>query len=279
MVSTIGVRRPPVEDPRLVAGRGRFAADDHPEGPCHLAYLRSPYPHARIARLDVRAAAAAPGVVAVWTAAELGGTKEMARAPFPPPPPLDDRRGQPVLAGGKLCHEGQAFAAVVAESPDAAADALDAVESELEPLPGVAGAATALAPGASPAHEGAPSNVAGRSLLEVGDVDEAFASAPVTLRSTLSLARICGAAMEPRAVTAMPGADGALLVRTSTQSVFAVREAVALALGVEPERVRVLAEDVGGTVERAAYESAQGAFHDQLNAAVRRDSSARSPSG
>jgi aerobic carbon-monoxide dehydrogenase large subunit len=246
MVSTIGVRRPRVEDPRLVAGRGRFAADEHPEGLCHLAFLRSPYPHARIARLDVRAARAAPGVVAVWTAAELGGTKEMPRAPFPPPPPLDDRRGQPVLAGGELCHEGQAFAAVVAESPDAAADALDAVESELEPLPGVAGAATALAPGAPPAHEGAPSNVAGRSLLEVGDADEAFASAPVTVRSTLSLARICGAAMEPRAVTAVPGADGALLVRTSTQSVFAVREAVALALGVEPERVRVLAEDVGG---------------------------------
>jgi aerobic carbon-monoxide dehydrogenase large subunit len=245
MVSMIGARLTRAEDERLVTGCGRFASDDHPVDLCHLAFLRSPYPHARIARLDVEAARATPGVVVVWTAADLGGTNEMPRAPFPPPPPLDDRRPQPILAGDELCHEGQAFAAVVAGSPDAAVDALDAIEVELEPLPGVAGATGALAAGAPPAHQGATSNVAGRSLLEVGDADAAFTTAPITVRSTLSLARICGAAMEPRSVTAVPESDG-LLVRTSTQSVFAVREAVALALQVEPERVRVQAEDVGG---------------------------------
>lgn len=242
----IGARRTRVEDEPLVTGRGCFAADVRPDGLCHLAFLRSPHPHARIARLDVEGARAAPGVVAVWTAADLEGIEEMPRPPFPPPPPLDDRRSLPVLAGAELSHEGQAFAAVVAESAEAAEDALDAIEAELEPLPGVAGAAGALAEGAPPVHAGAASNVAGRSVLEVGDVDAAFASAPVVARSTLSLARVCGAAMEPRSVTAAPEPDGRLLVRTSTQSVFGVREAVALALGVESEQVRVLAEDVGG---------------------------------
>src|SRR5262245_25777826 len=238
-VTTIGARRRRVEDERLVTGRGRYAADEWPAGLCHLALLRSPYPHARIDRIDTETARAVPGVLAVWTAADLGEMRFMPRPPFPPPPPLDDLRLTPVLPGDETCYEGQALAAVIAESAEAAADALEALMLGLEPLAGVGGAACAIAPGAAVAHEGASGNVAGSTILEAGDIAGAFDGAPVTVQATLRLARVCGAAMEPRSVTAEPEPDGGLLLRTSTQSVFGVREAVALALGVEEGRVRV----------------------------------------
>ncbi|HZV50138.1 MAG TPA: xanthine dehydrogenase family protein molybdopterin-binding subunit [Candidatus Dormibacteraeota bacterium] len=245
-MSLIGARRPRVEDERLVTGRGRFAADDRPPGLCHLVLLRSPHPHARVLRVDVSAARARPGVLAAWTAADLPGPRTMPVAEFPPPPPLTDVRLQPILASEELCHQGEALAAVVATSVEAATDALAAIETELEPLPGVGGAVEATAEGAPPAHAGAAGNVAGRSTIEFGDIEAAFAGAAVTVSATLSLARICGAAMEPRSVTAVPQPDGTLLLRTSTQSVFGVRDAVTATLGLEPDRVRVVAEDVGG---------------------------------
>ncbi len=229
-----------------MTGRGRFAADDRPSELCHLALLRSPHPHARVRRVDVSAARARQDVLAAWTAADLPRPGTMPRAEFPPPPPLADIRLQPILAGEEVCHQGEAFALVVATSPEAAVDALEAIEAELEPLPSVAGAAEAAAETAPPAHTGAAGNVAGRSTIAFGDPDAAFANAPVTVSATLSLARICGAAMEPRSVTAVPQPDGTLLLRTSTQSVFGVRDAVVSALGLEPSRVRVVAEDVGG---------------------------------
>ncbi|HKF74980.1 MAG TPA: xanthine dehydrogenase family protein molybdopterin-binding subunit [Candidatus Dormibacteraeota bacterium] len=245
-MTLIGSRLTRVEDRRLVTGGGRFAADERLDGLCHLALLRSPHPHARVVRVDLAAVREMPGVVAVWTAADLGEAATMPRAAFPPPPPLTDTRLQPVLAATELCHEGEALVAVVAESPEAATDALGAVDVDLEPLAGVGGAATAAAEGAPPAHLGLSSNVAGSLAIEFGDAVAAFAEAPVTVRASLSLARICGAAMEPRSVCAAMQADGTLVVRTSTQTVFSVRDAVAGALGLEPERVRVVADDVGG---------------------------------
>jgi carbon-monoxide dehydrogenase large subunit len=245
-MSLIGARRPRVEDERLVSGRGRFAADDRLPDLCHLALLRSPYPHARVLRVDVSTARARADVLAVWTAADLPGPGTMPVAEFPPLPPLTDVRIQPILATGELCYQGEAFAAVVATSPEAAADALAAIEAELEPLPGVAGAAQAADEGAPVAHLGLAGNVVGRSTIEFGDAEAAFADAPVVVSATLSLARICGAAMEPRSATAAIQPDGTLLLRTSTQSVFGVREAICRALGLEPDRIRVVAEDVGG---------------------------------
>jgi carbon-monoxide dehydrogenase large subunit len=240
-MSQIGARRPRVEDERLVTGLGRYAADVRPPGLCHLAVLRSPLPHARIRRLDVEPARSLPGVLAVWTAGDLGsvGLPEG----FPPLPPLERVHRQPLLAAGETCHQGEALAVVVALTPEVAADAVERIELELDPLPAVGGADVALA--GPPVHEGDPANSAGRLVIEFGDVEAAFTGAPVRVAATLRAARICGAAMEPRAVTAIPEGDG-LVVHASTQSVFAVRQAVADALGLASEQVRVLAEDVGG---------------------------------
>jgi carbon-monoxide dehydrogenase large subunit len=245
-VTLIGARHRRIEDRRLLTGRGRFASDEQLEGLCHLALLRSPYPHARVLRVHLEPARSLPGVLAAWTADDLAEVRTMPLAPFPPLPPLDDVRLRPLLAGDETCHEGEAVAVVVAESAQAAADAVAAIEVELDPLPGVGGAATAAAPDAATAHAGAANNVAGRSVMGFGDTERAFSEARVTVRSTLSMARICGGAMEPRSATAAPQADGSLLLRTSTQAVFSVREAVAQVLGLEASRVRVVAEDVGG---------------------------------
>jgi carbon-monoxide dehydrogenase large subunit len=244
-VTRIGARQPRVEDERLVTGRGRFAADERLDGLCHLALLRSPHPHAAVVRVDLEAVRALPGVVAAWTAEDLGEARTMPGR-LAPGPPLTATHLQPVLAGDELCHDGEAFVAVIAESPEAAVDALAAVEFDLEPLPGVGGAAAATAEGAPSAHSGDEGNLAGEIVIRFGDADAAFAQAPVTVSARLTLGRVLGAAMEPRTVTAAPQADGSLLVRTSTQAVFLVRDTVARALGLEPGRVRVVADDVGG---------------------------------
>jgi aerobic carbon-monoxide dehydrogenase large subunit len=140
---------------------------------------------------------------------------------------------------------GDAFAAVVAESEYEAADAAQAIFADLEPLQPVPDLAAAIAAGAAKVHEGAGDNLAGGYTREFGDVDAAFANAPVTVRERFQVPRICGSAMEPRATTAEPHGGG-LRVWTSTQHTFGVRSRLAGCLGLDEKQVEVLAEDVGG---------------------------------
>jgi carbon-monoxide dehydrogenase large subunit len=221
-----------VEDRRLLTGRGRYAADGRIAGCLHLAFVRSHQARARLVRLDGTAASARPGVLAVWSAADVA---ELVPAPATALPGLPARGRQPVLAAGEVDYAGQPIAVVVAESEPAAADARDDVEVELEPLPPVPGM---TGPDAVEA--------AGGDRYRFGDVEAAFAGAAVTVRARFDVERVCGAAMEPRAVTVVPEEDGSILVRTSTQNVFGVRRDLARALGLPESRVRVVAEDVGG---------------------------------
>lgn len=233
-----------LEDPHLVRGEGRYAADIPKTGAAHLAIVRSPLPHARIHSIDKSAAEAIPGVLAVWTADDLpeGARKLGDRAPRGVPD-----LPRPVLADGETCCVGEPLAAVFAEDGYAAADAVQAVFADLEPLPAAGGIAAATAPGAPPAHTSLDSNVQGTRPIGYGDVDSAFASDSVVAKATLSLARICGAAMEPRAYTAEWDAEAERLrLWSSTQFVFGVRGQVAGALGIADDQVAVLAEDVGG---------------------------------
>jgi len=138
-------------------------------------------------------------------------------------------------------------AAVVAEQAYQAHDAAAAVEVDYEPLPAVIGSGQAVQPNAAKVHEQTQSNIARSADYVFGDIDAAFAGAPVTVKETFQTARICGAAMEPRVTTATwhPGEEE-LTVWTSTQTTFSVRDTVAEALGLEKEKVTVLAHDVGG---------------------------------
>ena len=230
------------EDPHLVTGRGRYAGDIHLPGLAHVVFARSAQPHAAIRSIDVEAARAMPGVIAVWTAADLPETAK-ALADFMPRGVTV--RPRTVLSIGEVNYVGEAFAAVVAETAYQAADAAEAVFADLDPLPGVGTLAAALADGAAVVHAGADSNEAGGYERAFGDVEAAFGEGAVIIRESFRVPRIAGAAMEPRAVTAE--SDGTRLrVWTSTQHTYGVRDRLAEMLALEKAAIEVLAEDVGG---------------------------------
>lgn len=231
-----------VEDERLVTGRGRFAGDIKLDGLVHIAFSRSTVPHAGITSIDASAAKALPGVLDVWTAADLPDTAGELSDWGP-----DDmvKRPRPVLNRDEVNYVGEAFAVVAAETAYQAQDAAEQVLAELEILPGVGDVTAATAQGAAKVHADTESNVSRRKSTTYGDIEAAFGPDTVKASIRLKTARVAGAAMEPRAVTATPDGDG-LKVWTSTQNVFGVRAAIAGALGLEQESVRVVAEDVGG---------------------------------
>ncbi len=231
-----------VEDERLITGRGRYAGDIRLEGLVHVAFCRSVLPHALIRAVDSSTARTMPGVLQVWTAEDL---PEVAAGLTDWGPEDMENRGRPILNRDEVNYAGEAFAVVVAETDYQARDAAEQVAPELDPLPGVGDVLTAIEKGAPNVHSDMRTNVARRASTTYGDVKSAFAGDSVTARIRLTTARIAGAAMEPRAVTAAPDGEG-LQVWTSTQNVFGVREAIAESLGLKQERVRVVAEDVGG---------------------------------
>ncbi|HKC20276.1 MAG TPA: xanthine dehydrogenase family protein molybdopterin-binding subunit [Candidatus Dormibacteraeota bacterium] len=243
MAPYIGRRMRRVEDERLITGRGRYAGDIKLDGLVHIAFARSPIPHARINAIDTESARHAPGVVAVWTAKDLDEASFQMSEWGP-----EDlvARPRPILNADEVNYVGEAFAVVVAETEYQARDAADQVFAELDPLPAVGDVEAATKPDAPRVHEDMTDNYARKRHTKFGDVDKAFTgTGTVTARVHLSASRIGGAAMEPRSVTATPDGDG-VKVWTSTQNVFGVREAVGGALGLDEEKVRVVAEDVGG---------------------------------
>ena len=239
----IGNDRRRVEDPPLLRGQGRYAGDLSLPGMTHLVTVRSPLGRARIDGIDVAAARALPGVLAVWTAGDLPAGARAVAEDFVPGGL--ERFPRPVLAAGEVRYTGEILAAVIAESAEAAADAAELVGLDLEPLPAAASVEAAIAPGAPAVQTAVPDNLAFTGEEAFGDIETAFARAPVVVRRRLHLPRIQGGAMEPRATTATPRGPG-IRVWTSTQSVFSVRARIARALDLAEPAVEVLAENVGG---------------------------------
>jgi aerobic carbon-monoxide dehydrogenase large subunit len=227
LLKFIGSRLARREDPPLVTGAALFAGDHRPAGLCHLAVVRSPLPNATIRSVGLEAVRRRPGVLAAWSGAdlpELGTLPTFAMGPVP-------LRARPVLAADRLRYTGEPVALVVAEDAAAAADAAAAVDLELDPLPATADP-----------ERGEPAITVERGF---GDTEAAFSGAAVTVSARLRTARVTGGYLEPRATCAEPDGDG-IHLRTSTQWVHGVRDAVAAALGLEPALVRVMAPHVGG---------------------------------
>jgi carbon-monoxide dehydrogenase large subunit len=245
MTAPIGLSVKRREDRRLLTGRGRFVDDVRLPRLVHAAIVRSPHAHARVVEVEARGARTLPGVVAVLTIADL---PECAAA-IPPlvASPRFRAYTQPAIAGPKVRHAGEAVAVVVADDVYTAADAADAVEVRYEVLQPAATIEAALAPGAARVFDEWPDNVAGPSTGSVGDVTRGFAEAHAIVEAKLSVPRVAAMPIEPRGIVAQPDApDGRLTVWTSTQVPFAVRAAIAAALGLAEEQVRVIAPDVGG---------------------------------
>nr|WP_240896852.1 molybdopterin cofactor-binding domain-containing protein [Kineococcus vitellinus] len=223
-----------------------------PTAPLHLAVLRSPHAHARITAVDASAARALPGVHLVLThedvPAVLFSTGRHENR-------LDDPDDTLVL-DPVLRHRGQRVAAAVAETPALAERALGLLAVEYEPLPAVLDAEAALEPGAPLVHgdkDAAASRIADpqRNLVAelhggVGDVEEALARAEFTVGGTYRTARVSHVALETHSAVSWLDDGGRLVVRSSTQVPFLVRDELARVLGLERERVRVLAPRVGG---------------------------------
>lgn len=234
------------EDPALLTGQGRYVDDVAPEGVLHAYVVRSPVAHARIVSVDVTEAREAPGVVAVYTAADLAGlgVGALPRADGLPPGSLNPE--YPILASGKVVWAGQPVALVVAETSEQAADAAELVLADYDELPAVAGPLEAAAGGAPVVHEGADGNVAFRRRLTAGDAAAAFQAAAHRVGQRMVSQRIAPVALEPRGVLAGVAADGRLEIRLPTQRPHGARNWLAAMLGLPPGEMRVVAGDVGG---------------------------------
>jgi aerobic carbon-monoxide dehydrogenase large subunit len=234
-----------VEDPRLVAGDGRFL-DDLGQGALAAAFVRSPHAHARVLDVDVDAALEVDGLVAIYTYEDLDGRMAEPLPLLIPHPALHAPRTGYPLANGVVRHVGEPVAMVVARDRYLAEDACDRIMVDYQPLPPVVGIDAAVRADRA-VHDDVPDNVAARMVQAVGDAPAAIAAAPHRLELDLDIERSASMPLEGKGVYARwDAADRSLRVYSSTQTSTSVRFALAAKLGVPVDRVEVVAPDVGG---------------------------------
>ena len=249
----IGQPAPRTEDPRLLTGRGKYADDYSAPGQAYAWLIRSAFAHGDIRAIDRTDAAAAPGVLAVYTGEDLRADD---LGNLPCNMPLKSRDGsalvtppRPALAVDRVRHVGDPFAAVVAETLVQAKDAAELVRADIAPLPALTEAADAVADGAELLWDMAPGNVCLDFFLgDEAAVDAAFARAAHVTRIALANTRMVVNAMEPRAAVAeYDPSNGRFTLHVPSQGVAGFRNAMAGLFGVAPDKVRVVSDDVGGS--------------------------------
>ena len=238
----IGTRTPRKEDPKLIQGRGTFTDDVTLPAMVYVSLVRSPHAHARIRRVDAAAARKEPGVVTVVTGKDAEATGVL--PVFITVPGLNGTKHMP-LATDKARYAGDAIAAVVADTRQAAKRAADLVTVDYEPLPVIVDATKALEPGAPILHEELGTNLVFTYPVKGGDIDKAFRDAEATVKLRIVNQRLIPNAMEPRSVVAKFEA-GELTVWTSTQIPHFVQLILSVNLGLSQNKVRVIAPEVGG---------------------------------
>lgn len=233
-----------VEDARFLTGRGRYVGDLDDRDLLHAVILRSPIAHGRIRGIDADAARARPGIVAVITAAEIGGIPAIPVRQHGVP--TAEAYRQPVIAGTEVRYVGEPLAVVVARDPARAEDALEWINVDIEPLPPIADHAAAARDDVllfAPAHTNRVTVFAAR----MGDADAAFAAAPYRRRERFSVQRHGAVPMEPRGLQAQWNAEtGRLTVYGAAKVAFFNRATVAGMLGLAAADVDLLEVDVGG---------------------------------
>jgi carbon-monoxide dehydrogenase large subunit len=270
MGSILGNRVTRVEDPRFLTGRGQYVDAIHFDREAHVAYVRSPYAHAEITGIDTTDAAAAPGVLAVYTAADLIGLN-----PIPDPRPgMPAGMAQVILAIDRVRFVGQAVVAIVAETQSQALDAVDLVMVDYEPLDALmdversASDDLLLFPEAGTNH-----------VLELASPHRAdFSACEVVVEERIVNQRLSGAPMEPRVGAAYwtePDGDGVsrLVHYSACQGAHPTKVLLSVLYGIPPEQVRVIVPDMGGGfgVKSRTYadEAALGFYARALGRPVR----------
>lgn len=248
--SRLGERTKRNEDPRLLTGRALFVDDVNLPDMLHVAFVRSPHAHARILGIDATQARAREGVIAVYTAEDLGSYWQHGPLLVPPPPVpgmVFHERTQVPLAKGKVRHLGEPVALVVAVSRYVAEDAAEEVLVDYEPLPAVVDLERALEPGAALVHEDVGSNCAAQVIQKKGDYEAASAQADLILRRRFWYDRGASAAIENRGVVAQwDDRAQRLTVWDTTQAPIPVRNGLAAMLGLSEHQVRLVAPFIGG---------------------------------
>src|SRR5437879_1182332 len=240
----VGKRMRRQEDPRLITGTAVYLDDIKMPGMHHACLVRSPHGAARIKSINTRPALDRPGVLAVFTSADV---KDLGPVPCAADLPGLRVPRHHLLALDRVYYTGHPVAVVVATDRYLAQDAVDLVEVEYEPLPAVTDPEKALAPGAPPVHPEWPDNTAFTFHQEGGDTARAFREADVVVKQRITSQRLIPTAMETRGVVAeWRGADRQLNLYTSTQIPHLVRTLVAQMLGLEENRMRVVTPEVGG---------------------------------
>ena len=241
----IGARIKRTEDPRLLTGLGAYTDDRQMARVLHAAFRRSDQSHARIRAIDCTAARAAPGVIAVFTAEDLADQVK----PLVATSRMKNYFATPILplARGKVRYVGEPVVGIVAQNRYQAEDALELVTIDYEPLPVVIDPEQAVKDGAPLLYEEAGSNVLVSREFKRGDIEAAFATAPVRIAGRFRMHRKTPVAIEPRACVAEYDAGRqALTLYSATQVPGIVRDALAQALDIPGHQVRVVAQDVGG---------------------------------
>ncbi|WP_372617816.1 xanthine dehydrogenase family protein molybdopterin-binding subunit [Falsiroseomonas sp.] len=265
------------EDFRFLAGRGQYTDDINRPGQTHAFILRSPHAHAEIKGIDIAAAKAMPGVLAIFTGEDMAAEKigglpcgwqihNKDGSPMAEPP-------HPVIAVGKARHVGDPVAVVIAETKQQARDAGEAIVVEYNPLPAAATMEQALKPGAPQIHEGAPGNLC--YDWHIGDKaaqEAAFAGAHKVIRFETTNNRLVPNAMEPRAaIGEWDAQSGDYTLYTTSQNPHVIRLLMgAFVLNIPESKLRVVAPDVGGGFGSKIYHYAEEAIVTWASAKVRR---------
>ncbi len=238
------------EDRKLLTGQGLFIDDVELPGLLHVAFLRSQVAHARLKNIDVSRALKRPGVVAVYTAADLGVYWQPGPLLVPPPPIsgiIFNARTQVPLAKEKVRHVGEPLAVIVAESRYIAEDALDDIDVDLEILPAVVDIEKGLGAAAPLVHDDLGSNIAAHVRQSKGDYRSAAAKADLILKRRFRYEHGISSPIETRGVVAQWNARGdQMTIWDTTQAPVFVRNGLAAMLGLGERQVRVIAPFVGG---------------------------------
>ncbi len=261
----VSVRRK--EDHRFLSGNGNYTDDINRPGQLYAVIRRADRPHARLLGIDTTAAAAAPGVVAVYTGADMqadgiGGVPcgwqvhNKDGSPMAEPP-------HPVLATGKVRHVGDPVAVVIAASKQEAKNAAELLVIDYDDMPGIASVRDAIAPGAPLVHDEVPGNVC--FDWHIGDkaiVDQAFAHAAHVVELDLTNNRLVPNAMEPRAaIGEFDRSSGEFTLYTTSQNPHVIRLLMgAFVLHIPEHKLRVVAPDVGGGFGSKIYHYAEEAI-------------------
>lgn len=254
------------EDFRFLTGKGNYTDDINRPNQAYAVFVRSPHAHAEIGAIDVLKARNAPGVIAVYTSADMvqaglgtlpcgWGVKSKDGTPMAEPP-------HPILALGRVRHVGDPIAVVIAASKDAADEAADLVEVSYKPLPSVVDATDALKPGAPSLFETAPGNLCyDWSIGDAAAADAALARAAHVTRLDIVNNRLVPNAMEPRAyIGEFDRGTGDYTLYTTSQNPHAIRLLMgAFVLHLPEHKLRVVAPDVGGGFGSKIYHYAEEA--------------------